>query len=32
MKLSDALFFFIWIGGFAFFAGVVAGSQGWLAP
>ncbi|TDR28918.1 hypothetical protein DES43_1545 [Aquamicrobium defluvii] len=32
MRTTDVLFFIIWVGSFAFFAGVVVGDQGWLAP
>ncbi len=32
MRATEALFLIIWVGSFAFFAGVIAGDQGWLAP
>lgn len=32
MRVTEAAFLIIWIGSFAFFAGLIVGHQGWLAP
>lgn len=32
MRLSDAMFLILLIGSYAFFAGLVAGHQGWISP